>query len=143
MIDLKEYKKLRELLHGSEEDFNVGCENIKNLDTTSVERMVVAKSLAFGKRHSFCEKFKISHEDVTEWNNLFKHLNNTLGINREQEIIEYEIYNQMMPVFKKTWKFIKDVKITFDWDHERPLPEISEEDIKEIDKIANGVKIKI
>ena len=36
MISLKEYKKLRELLHGSDEDFNVGCENIKNIDITSV-----------------------------------------------------------------------------------------------------------
>ena len=45
MISLKEYKKLRELLHGSEEDFAVGCENIKNMDITSVTRMMFAKSL--------------------------------------------------------------------------------------------------
>ena len=140
MISLEEYKKLKELLHGSEEDFAVGCENIKNMDITSVTKMVFAKSLMFGRRQGFCEKFKIPHEDVTEWNSLFKHLDNTLGINREQEIIEYEIHDQMMPVFKKTWNFIKDIKITFDWEHERPLPEISEEDVKEIDKIANDVK---
>ena len=31
MISLKEYKKLRELLHGSNEDFEVGCDNIKKM----------------------------------------------------------------------------------------------------------------
>ena len=31
MINLEEYKKLRELLHGSDEDYAVGCENITML----------------------------------------------------------------------------------------------------------------
>ena len=40
MISLKEYKKLRELLHGSDEDYEVACENIKNIkEITSVIRM--------------------------------------------------------------------------------------------------------
>ena len=57
MISLKEYKKLRELLHASNEDFEVACENIKNMKSvTSVTKMMFAKSLMFGRRQLFCEK---------------------------------------------------------------------------------------
>ena len=108
MINLKEYKKLRELLHGSDEDYNVGCENIKNMKgITSVIKMMFAKSLMFGKRQAFCEKFKIDYYAIKEWNDMFKELDDTLGIRTEQEIIEWEVHQQMLPVFKNTWNFIK------------------------------------
>ena len=115
MISLKEYKKLRELLHGSDEDYNVGCENIKNMKTTSVTKMMFAKSLMFGRRQDFCDKFKLDSYSIKEWNEMFKELNATLGIRTEQEIIEWEVHQQMLPVFTSTWKFIKDVKIELDW----------------------------
>ena len=75
MISLEEYKKLRELLHGSNEDYEVGCENIKNMkETTSVTKMMFAKSLMFGRRQGFCEKFKIDYYAIKEWNEMFKSL---------------------------------------------------------------------
>ena len=129
MINLKEYKKLRELLHGSDEDYNVGCENIKNMkEITSVTKMMFAKSLMFGKRQDFCEKFKLDYYSVKEWSDMFKLFNDTLGINNEQEIIEWEVHKQMTPVFKNTWDFIKDVKITLDWEHEQPIKELTNEE---------------
>jgi|21_taG_2_1085346.scaffolds.fasta_scaffold03928_6 hypothetical protein len=122
MISLKEYIKLRELLHGSDEDFNVGCENIKNMkEITSVTKMIFAKSLMFGRRQDFCEKFKVDYYAIKEWNEMFKELDATLGVRTEQEIIEWEVHQQMAPVFKKTWKFIKDVKIELDWNHKKPV----------------------
>ena len=118
MISLKEYKKLRELLHGSDEDYNVGCENIKNMkEITSVTKMMFAKSLMFGRRQDFCEKFKLDSHSIKEWNQMFKDLDNTLGIRTEQEIIEFEVHEQMLPVFKGTWSFINDVKIELNWEH--------------------------
>ena len=135
MISLKEYKKLRELLHGSDEDFNVGCENIKNLDTTSVERMMFAKSLMFGRRHGFCEKFKLNDYDIKEWNTMFKDLDDTVGIGVEQEIIEWEVHQQMAPIFRNTWKFIKDVKLELDWDHKKPIKELTQAEMREIEDI--------
>ena len=137
MISLKEYKKLRELLHGSDEDFNVGCENIKNMDTTSVEKMMFAKSLMFGRRQVFCEKFKLNSHDIKEWNQMFKELDATLGIRTEQKIIEWEVHQQMAPVFKKTWSFIKDVKIELDWDHKKPIKELTQAEMREIEDIIN------
>jgi len=129
MISLKEYKKLRELLHGSDEDYNVGCENIKNMkEVTSVTKMMFAKSLMFGRRQDFCEKFKLDSHAVKEWNEMFKELDATLGIKNEQEIIEWEVHQQMLPVFKDTWKFIKDVKIELDWEHEQPIRELTNEE---------------
>ena len=114
MISLKEYKKLRELLHGSDEDYNVGCENIKNMkEVTTVTKMMFAKSLMFGKRQDFCEKFKIDYHGIKEWDDMFK--DHRLGIRDEKEIIEYEVHEQMLPVFKKTWSFVKDVKIKLNW----------------------------
>ena len=135
MISLKEYKKLRELLHGSEEDFNVGCENIKNLDTTSVERMMFAKSLMFGRRQGFCEKFQMDHHDIKDWNEMFKDLDATLGVRTEQEIIEWEVHQQMAPIFRNTWKFIKDVKLELDWDHKKPIKELTQAEMREIEDI--------
>ena len=136
MISLKEYKKLRELLHGSDEDYEVACENIKNIkEITSVIRMMFAKSLMFGRRQAFCEKFKIDYHSIKEWNDMFKDLDNTLGIRTEQEIIEFEVHKQMLPVFTSTWSFIKDVKIELDWQHELPIEPVSKEDQREIDKI--------
>jgi len=115
MISLKEYKKLRELLHGSDEDFEVGCENIKNMkEINSVTKMMFAKSLMFGRRQTFCEKFNLDDHAIKEWNEMFKELDNTIGI-VPQDIIEWEVHQQMAPVFKKTWAFIKDVKIELDW----------------------------
>ena len=129
MISLKEYKKLRELLHGSDEDYNVGCENIKNMkEVTSVTKMMFAKSLMFGRRQDFCEKFKLDSHSIKEWNEMFKDLDNTLGIRTEQEIIEFEVHEQMLPVFKSTWSFIKDVKIELDWEHEQPIKELTNEE---------------
>ena len=121
MISLKEYIKLRELLHGSDEDFEVGCENIKNMkEINSVTKMMFAKSLMFGRRQNFCEKFKLDSYAIKEWNEMFKEFDNTLGI-VPQDIIEWEVHQQMAPVFKKTWKFIKDVKIELDWNHKKPV----------------------
>ena len=138
MINLKEYKKLRELLHGSNEDFEVGCENIKNIkDITSVTKMMFAKSLQFGRRQAFCEKFNLDHYAVKEWNEMFKDLDATLGIRTEQEIIEWEVHQQMLPIFKNTWKFIKEVKIELDWDHQKPIDPVSPEEQREIDNIVN------
>ena len=129
MISLKEYKKLRELLHGSDEDYNVACENIKNMkEITSVTKMMFAKSLMFGRRQSFCEKFKLDSYAVKEWNEMFKDLDTTLGIRTEQEIIEWEVHQQMLPVFKKTWNFIKDIKIELNWEHEQPIRELTNEE---------------
>ena len=138
MINLEEYKKLRELLHGSDEDYEVGCENIKNMKTTSITKMMFAKSLMFGRREDFCLKFKLDSYAVKEWNEMFKELDSTLGIKTEQEIIEWEVHQQMLPVFKKTWGFIKNVKIELDWDHEKPIEPVSEEEKREIDKIIHG-----
>ena len=138
MISLEEYKKLRELLHGSDEDYEVGCENIKNMkEITSVTKMMFAKSLMFGKRQDFCEKFKIDYHNIKEWNDMFKDLDNTLGIRTEQEIIEWEVHQQMAPIFKSTWSFIKDVKIELDWDHKKPIEPVSAKEQREIDNIVN------
>ena len=110
MISLEEYKKLRELLHGSEEDYEVACENIKNLKLSDIVLMMFAKSLMFGKRQAFCEKFKLDYYAIKEWGELFKDLDSTLGIGHEQEIIEFEVHKQMVPVFTsffchKYWSF--------------------------------------
>jgi hypothetical protein len=138
MISLEEYKKLRELLHGSDEDFEVACENIKNIkEITSVTQIMFAKSLMFGKRQAFCERFDLDHYAIKEWNEMFKDLDDTLGIKTEQEIIEWEVHEQMLPVFKKTWKFIKDVKIELDWEHTKPIDPVSPEEKREINNILN------
>jgi len=138
MISLKEYKKLRELLHGSDEDFEVGCENIKNMkEVTSVTKMMFAKSLMFGKRQLFCEKFNLDSHAIKEWGEMFKDLDNTLGIRTEQEIIEFEVHKQMLPVFTSTWKFIKNVKIELDWDHKKPIKELTQAEMREIEDIIN------
>ena len=129
MINLKEYIKLRELLHGSDEDYNVACENIKNMkEITSITKMMFAKSLMFGRRQNFCEKFKLDSHAIKEWNEMFKDLDTTLGIRNEQEIVEWEVHQQMLPVFKKTWSFIKDVKIELNWEHEQPIRELTNEE---------------
>ena len=140
MISLEEYKKLRELLHGSDEDYNVACENIKNMkEITSVTKMLFAKSLMFGKRQAFCEKFNIDYHAIKEWKEMFKDFDNTLGIRTEQEIVEFEIHEQMLPVFTSTWSFIKDVKIELDWEHTKQIKPVSKEEQREIDKIVNNL----
>ena len=70
---------------------------------------------------------------------MFKDLNDTLGIRIEQEIIEFEVHKQMLPVFTSTWKFIKNVKIELDWDHQKPIEPVSKEEQREIDNIANNL----
>ena len=138
MINLKEYIKLRELLHGSNEDFEVGCENIKNMkDVTSITKIMFAKSLMFGKRQDFCKTFDLDYYAVKEWNEMFKDLDETLGIRTEQEIIEWEVHQQMLPVFTNTWKFIKNVKIELDWDHKKPIKELTQAEMREIEDIIN------
>ena len=129
MINLEEYKKLRELLHGSEEDYEVACENIKNMkEITSITKMIFAKSLMFGRRQAFCENFKLDSYAIKDWNEMFKDLDATLGIKTEKEIIEFEVHQQMLPVFTSTWKFIKNVKIELNWEHEQPIKELTNEE---------------
>ena len=66
MIKLEEYIKLRELLHASDEDYEVACENIKNLKLSDIVLMMFAKSLTFGRRQDFCQKFNIDYHDIKE-----------------------------------------------------------------------------
>jgi hypothetical protein len=117
MISLKEYKKLRELLHGSEEDYEVACENIKNLKLSDIVLMMFAKSLMFGTRQVFCQKFNIDYHSIKEWNEIFKDysIKDWFPSLCEKEIIEYEVHQQMLPVFLNTWSFIKDVNIKLNW----------------------------
>jgi hypothetical protein len=116
----------------------VGCENIKNIkEITSVTKMMFAKSLMFGRRQMFCEKFKLDSYAIKEWNEMFKDLDAILGIRNEQEIIEWEVHQQMLPVFKNTWKFIREVKIKLDWEHTKPIDPVSPEEQREIDNILN------
>ena len=114
MIKLEEYIKLRELLHASDEDYTVACENIKNLKLNDIVLMMFAKSLMFGKRQDFCEKFKVDYHIVKEWNELFKDLKKSLH-HTEKDIVEYEVHEQMVPVFKNTWSFINNVDIKLNW----------------------------
>jgi len=114
MIKLEEYKKLRELLHASDEDYTVACENIKNLKLNDIVLMMLAKSLMFGRRQDFCEKFNIDYHAIKEWNDMFKDLKKSLH-HTERDIVEYEVHEQMVPVFKNTWSFIKDVNIKLNW----------------------------
>ena len=68
---------------------------------------------------------------------MFKDLDAILGIRNEQEIIEWEVHQQMLPVFKNTWKFIREVKIKLDWEHTKPIDPVSPEEQREIDNILN------
>ena len=114
MISLEEYIKLRELLHASEEDYEVACENIKNLKLSDTVLMMFAKSLMFGKRQVFCQKFNIDYHAIKEWNDMFKDLKKSLH-HTERDIVEYEVHEQMIPVFKNTWSFINNVDIKLNW----------------------------
>ena len=114
MIKIVEYKKLRELLHASDEDYEVACENIKNIKLSPVTMKMLAKSLMFGRRQSFCDKFDIDHYSIKEWNQIFKDVNN-ITISTDKDIVEWEVHQQMIPVFKKTWSFVKDVKLKLNW----------------------------
>lgn len=115
MINLEEYKKIKELLLASKEDFEVGCENIKNLNTSHIEEMLFAKTLMFHKRYAFCEKFKIKEESIKEWNELFKSFNVLKTSESEKELIEYEIHDQLVPIIKNSYGFIKEIKFKLDW----------------------------
>ena len=114
MIKLEEYIKLRELLHASEEDYEVACENIKNLKLSDIVLMMFAKSLMFGTRQAFCQKFNIDYHAIKEWNDMFKDLKKSLH-HTERDIVEYEVHEQMVPVFKNTWSFINNVDIKLNW----------------------------
>ena len=114
MIKLEEYIKLRELLHASEEDYEVACENIKNLKLSDIVLMMFAKSLMFGKRQAFCQKYNIDYHAIKEWNDMFKDLKKSLH-HTERDIVEYEVHEQMVPVFKNTWSFINNVDIKLNW----------------------------
>ena len=115
MISLKEYKKIKELLLASNEDFEVGCENIKNLNASPVEKMLFAKTLVFHKRYAFCKKFNIEENTITEWNELFKSFNGPTISESERQLIEHEIHDQIVPVIKNTYKFAKKIKFKLDW----------------------------
>ena len=117
MIKLEEYIKLRELLHASEEDYEVACENIKNLKLSDIVLMMFAKSLMFGTRQAFCQKFEIDYHSIKEWNEIFKDysIKDWFPSLCEKEIIEYEVHEQMVPIFKNTWSFINNVDIKLNW----------------------------
>jgi len=115
MINLEEYKKIKELLLASNEDFEVGCENIKNLNTSPIEEMLFAKTLTFHRRYAFCEKFKIKEESIKEWNELFKSFNVLTTSKSEKELIEHEIHQQLVPIIKNSYEFTKEIKFKLDW----------------------------
>jgi len=50
-----ELKKL--LLSESQDDFDIGCENVKNIHISSIAVILLAKSLSYGRRAAFMEMF--------------------------------------------------------------------------------------
>ena len=87
----------------------------------------------------FVKKFNLDNYAIKEWNEMFKELHVTFDGEHEKEIVEWEVHQQMIPIFRNTWKFIKEVKLELDWKHTKPIDPISsKKEKREIDKIIHG-----
>ena len=59
-LDKKTYKELKKMLTSSDEDFEIACSNIKNIEMTSIAITLLAKHLVYGRRNAFMKQFEKS-----------------------------------------------------------------------------------
>ena len=60
-LDFDTYFKLKNMLQSSEDDFDLACELIKNMDISPICLILLNKSLLFGRRESFKKLSRYFH----------------------------------------------------------------------------------
>ena len=132
LITEENYYSLKNMLNGTEEDFQVAISNLQNLYNTIIEEekvdfacllLLLYKDLSFNKRYNYTESFKehpvlkglrFNAEDIT-WKGIYNKITVTnvspLIKKSFHEAIQKDIANEYI----KHFTFIKDVNIELKW----------------------------
>jgi len=126
-LDIKTYKELKKMLIASNEDFEIACSNIKNIDISNIAIVILAKCLIYGKRQVFVNKFekcilsileiKDSSKIDLSWDNLFFRFSKNLNITDfDKEIINLELDTMVEEALQSLeFTFINKVKLELKW----------------------------
>ena len=132
-LDRKTYRQLRRLLSSSDEDFEIACESIKNMDISSIAVTLLAKHLVFDRRNQYMEKFTErirltigevykSNEAIRgtfdfSWKNIIPQFVKSPYLTElDKEIITFEIEELVgQTLVSLDYTFIKNLKLELEW----------------------------
>jgi len=132
-LDKRTYRQLRRLLSSSDEDFEIACENIKNMDISNIAVTLLAKHLVYGRRNQymdeFTERIKITIGDIYKsneaikgtfdfsWKNIIPQFVKSPHLTElDKEIITFEIEELVgQTLVSLDYTFIKNLKLELKW----------------------------
>ena len=118
------YKQLKKLLKSTdEEDFNIACESIKNMDISSIAVTLLAKNLTYGKRSAFIKKFEkrivliTGKEKDLSWEKVwYKFAESPYITDFDKELITLELENLVESTLNRLdYKFINKINLDLKW----------------------------
>jgi hypothetical protein len=132
LISEDNYYSLKNMLNGTDEDFEVATSNLQNLYNTISEEekadfacllLLLYKDLRFNKRYHYTESFKdhpilkglrFGSEDIT-WKAIYNKLTVTKVSPLIKKIFHDSIQKDIANEYTKHFTFIKDVNIELKW----------------------------
>ena len=109
---------IRMIQHGSEEERELVKKMVPAIDYRKKKHLIwkLAKECS-GYLYRFNRDKDMNYwTDKSNFNSYSRHnIKDWFPSLCEKEIIEYEVHEQMLPVFLSTWSFIKDVNIKLNW----------------------------
>jgi len=132
LITEENYYSLKNMLNGTEEDFQVAISNLQNLYNTIIEEervdyacllLLLYKDLRFNQRYHYTESFKEhpmmkdlrwGNEEIT-WKAIFNKITVTDASSVIKKIFHDSIQKDIASEYTKHFTFIKDVNIELKW----------------------------
>jgi len=129
-LDKETYNTIQKMLNSTDDDFELGCEILENIEQSDVALLLLIKSLIYGKRQALIKKFNdrltilftnspsstTNSDNKYAWEYLFPIIK-TLNPNElEKELVINELEKLISSTIDGLeFKFLKSIKIELSW----------------------------
>ena len=120
-LNKSNYKQLKKLLSSKDqEDFDLACETIKNMEISEITMVLFAKYLTYGRRAAFVKMFNKElgiAETCFSWEILFPIFAVAPNLTKlDKELIHIELESLVTSTFARLdYKFIKKINLELKW----------------------------
>ena len=129
-LDRKTYNAIKRMLNSTDDDFELGCEIIDNIEKSDIALLLLAKSLVYGKRQAFTNRYEIRLNELLNphknspisslnkfaWEYLFPAIKKLNPNDFEKELVVNELEKLISSTLDGLeFKFLKNIKIELAW----------------------------
>jgi len=115
-LDKKMYHQLKKMLLSSDEDFEMACETLKNIEKSPNILILLAKGLVYKRRMDFIDIAGPIQLDDLSWETTFKTIKENNPSALDKEIVETEFTELIHSTLNGLdFEMIKKIKINLKW----------------------------